>query len=451
VHFSFRDHRLSATPVVAGLLLIALSGLAIWVASVHRRAGIATEDLKKARAEVAHEREVAQLAAVKEQEERARAKLADSRRLAALSESERDKHPDRALLLAVEAFHREDSLEARGSLLDALLTRPEVTSFYHRARGPVLSVVYSPDGRTLAAGGFGGQQGGWVLLLDPSRSTETPLPVPEGGVTAVAFSRDGKILAAGIARRGRSGGVVLWDPELRARLRDQPLDVQDGPVSSVAFGPNGKTLAAGCSTGRVVLWDVSRRARITDEPMLANENYEVKNLAFSADGKTFIAVCGGQIELWDPAKRKRISVLSRAETESIECAAFSPDGKSLAAGAEADDDICAGVALWDMVGHRRLFELPLAVAAVRVTSVAFGPGNAFLAAGFDDTVVLWDLARRPPLAERPRTVAEASITSLAFSPDGTSLAAGYRRRVGGGAVIWEVEARSRLAPAPGHQ
>jgi hypothetical protein len=53
--------------------------------------------------------------------------FADSRRLAALSETERAERPDRALLLAIEAIHRGDTVGARGNLLDAPRTRPSVT------------------------------------------------------------------------------------------------------------------------------------------------------------------------------------------------------------------------------------------------------------------------------------------------------------------------------------
>ena len=234
--------------------------------------------------------------------------------------------------------------------------------------------------------------------------------------------------------------MALWDPELRARLGDQPLDVPEGWVSSLAFSADGKTLAAGCITGRVVLWDVSRRARLTDKPLLVNEDYEVGSLAFSADGKTFITVCGGQLELWDPANRKRLFVLSRAETESIECAALSPDRKSLAAGVEAIDDICAGVALWDMVGHHRLSELPLAVAADRVTSVAFGPGNRSLAAGFDDTGL------QP--VDRPHDIAGGFEGDLTFSPDGRTLAVEFESDSGHGVVLWDVRIHRRIAEMP---
>jgi hypothetical protein len=431
VYVFLRAHRLPIAIVVIGLLSSACVGIAVWAIRAQWQADRATEELKDQRAELARERELTRIARLNEQEQRTRARLTDSRRLAALSESERDKHPDRALLLAVEAIHRENTLEARVSLLDALLHRPAVTSFYHRANGRVLSVAYSPDGKTLAAGCADSQQGGMVLLCDPSRSTDTALPVPEGAVSFATFSRQGKILAAGIARRGGGAGVVLWDPARRARLVDQPLNVPGHWISSMAFSRDEKTLAVGCSTGQVMVCEVSNRPRLVEEPLLVNEQYEVKSLAFSADGNALITVCGGRLELWEVATRKRISVLS-TDTESIECAALGQDGRSLAAGVEAVDDNCAGVVFWDMVGRRRLSEPPLAVSAIRVTHVAFGSDSLSLAAGFDDTVVLWDLTRCPPLAMRPLNVADSDITSLAFSPDGKSLAAGYRRRVGGG-------------------
>jgi hypothetical protein len=297
-----------------------------------------------------------------------------------------------------------------------------------------LSVAYGADGKTLAVGCADSQQGSLVLLFDPSRSTGTALPVREGAVRAVAFGRRGKLLAAGIGRREGGAGVVIWDLERRARVFDQHLDVPGSWISSMAFSPDEKLLAMGTSTGRVVVWNVSSRARVMDEPLIINEHYEVNSLAFGADGKAFITICGGRLELWDIATGKRISVLS-TDSESVECAALSPDGKSVAAGVEAIDDISAGVVMWDAVGRRRLSELPLAVAGNRVTHVAFGPDGQRLAAGFDDTVRVWDLTRRPPWANTPLRIADADITGLAFSPDGMSLAANYRRRVGGGAMI----------------
>ncbi len=62
------------------------------------------------------------------------------------------------------------------------------------------------------------------------------------------------------------------------------------------------------------------------------------------------------------------------ETESVESAAFSPDGTTLAAAVELEAG--HGVVLLDLMRNRRLGEEPLAVAADdwdHVESVAFSP------------------------------------------------------------------------------
>ena len=66
---------------------------------------------------------------------------------------------------------------------------------------------------------------------------------------SVAFSPDGKTLAAGYGVGGGGGGVVLWDTARRERLQEKPLAVTEGDVQSVAFSPDGKTLAAGYGGG----------------------------------------------------------------------------------------------------------------------------------------------------------------------------------------------------------
>ncbi len=84
---------------------------------------------------------------------------------------------------------------------------------------------------------------------------------------SVAFSPDGKTLAAGYdVSNGVNGsdGVVLWDTARRARLQGQPMAVAEGFVASVAFSPDGTILAAAYSSklggggGGVVLWDATR-------------------------------------------------------------------------------------------------------------------------------------------------------------------------------------------------
>ena len=353
--------------------------------------------------------------------------------------------------------------------------------------GAVDSVAFSPDGKTLAAGfrytselARKADQGSranfsesGVVLWDTtlrSRLPDQPLAVAEGDVTTVAFSPDGKVLATGFnghPRYGHNGGVVLWDTTRRSRLPDQPLVVDKGLVSSVAFSPDGKTLAAGYeSSGRggVVFWDTTRRSRLPDQPLAAQEG-DVNSVAFSPDGKTLAAGGGyafllrghGGVVLWDTTRRSRLPDLPlNLVSGQVASVAFSPDGKTMAAGHGLDGLLMSGarrgsVALWDTGLHPSLQNQPLSVVEGNVRSVAFSPDGKNLAAGCgfggsEDEgggVVLWDTTQRLRLHDQPLVIAEGGVKSVAFSPDGKTLAAGfgvYQR--GGGVVLWDVDLAS---------
>ena len=81
-------------------------------------------------------------------------------------------------------------------------------------------------------------------------------------------------------------------------------------------------------------------------------------------------------------------------------------------------------------------------------SVAFSPDGKTIAAGYSlvgggGGVVLWDVAARKRLADEPLPVKEGDVTSVAFSPDGKTIAAGYDvGGVGGGVVLWDVDLES---------
>src|SRR5436305_8836623 len=63
-----------------------------------------------------------------------------------------------------------------------------------------------------------------------------------GGVCAVAFSPDGKLLASGGSGYD-DGSIKLWDASSGAPR--QTLERHPGGVSAVAFSPDGKLLASG--------------------------------------------------------------------------------------------------------------------------------------------------------------------------------------------------------------
>jgi tetratricopeptide (TPR) repeat protein len=266
--------------------------------------------------------------------------------------------------------------------------------------GAVKSVAFSPDGQTLAAG-YGYEGGGGVVLWDAAarrRPVVGPLPVTEGAVRSVAFSPDSRTIAAGYDV-GALGGVVLWDAVARHRLDDKPLDLRDH-VGSVAFGAGGMTIATGgrsYDVAGVVLWNAGERRRWAEKPIPVEEG-AVKCVAVGPDGQTLAAGYDdghshGGVVLCHAAGRRRLGDgLLPVKEGAVSSVAFSPDGQTLAAGYTGDRDRYSfgGVVLWDAAARRRLADKPLPVKEGAVSSVAFSPDGRTLAAGYDGGVALLD-------------------------------------------------------------
>ena len=323
-----------------------------------------------------------------------------------------------AMLLSLQAYERFHTLQAESALIQA----SQQPLDYQLASGsPVVdSVAFSPDGKTLAAGGDDGHVGLWDVATG-RRTT----PLDEGSpVDSLAFSPGGKTLAVGDA----GGYIGLWD--VATGQQTTPLD-EGSPVNSVAFSPGGKTLAVGDDDGNVGLWDVATGQQTT-APL--DEGSPVESVAFSPDGKTLaVGDYGGHVGLWDVATGQQTTA-PLDEGSPVESVAFSPDGKTLAVG-----DYGGHVGLWDVATGQQT-TAPLDEGS-SVKSVAFSRDGNTLAAGDDDgDVGLWDVAT----GRRAATLAEgSSVYCVAFSRDGKTLAAGdYDGDVG----LWDVATGRQTTP-----
>jgi WD40 repeat protein len=117
--------------------------------------------------------------------------------------------------------------------------------------GPVDSVAFSLDGKTLATGSADDTVQLWNM------ATRQPIGLPlingQGAeVDSVAFSPDGKTLATGDVL----DNIQLWNVATRQPI-GAPCTGHGGPVTSVAFSPDGKTLASGSYDGTARLWNVA--------------------------------------------------------------------------------------------------------------------------------------------------------------------------------------------------
>jgi len=137
------------------------------------------------------------------------------------------------------------------SAMPTFTPTPEVIPIY---RGSGLSLAFSPDGRTLAAG-VGNDVRLWRLAGTSAVAAPIALAGHDDFIWSLAFSPDGQMLASG----SNDQTVRLWrldgsttDPEV--------LSGRGAAVMSVAFSPDGQMLASGSSDGRIRLWRLDRAA-----------------------------------------------------------------------------------------------------------------------------------------------------------------------------------------------
>lgn len=272
----------------------------------------------------------------------------------------------------------------------------------------IRSIALSGDGRTVALGGWNGGLKTWSLetgreLISFRGHTDA--------VTALVFTTDGKQLVSG----SRDMTVKVWDKDGGSEVETFRGHV--GAIYDLAVSPT-RDVASSSSDGSIRVWD----AGSVQEPWRRRYPTAVTSVAYSPDGKSLAAGGPSFVEVWDvPNGRKQWTQgdrlafdASHPETSSSHCLAFHPAGRILAAGlANGNLQLCDAL-------HGHVLRTIKAHAG-RVTSVDFSPdGKVLASAGVDRLVALWDpvdghqLGLLKNFTDSPRCVV--------FSPDSKLIA-----------------------------
>jgi WD40 repeat protein len=314
----------------------------------------------------------------------------------------------------------------------------------------VYEVVFSPDGKTLAA-----TSGSKVTLFDVATGKEKASF--KGCMGPLAFSPDSKTLATG----SEKGGTLL---DLSTGKEKVALK---GYGMCAAFSPDGKLIATGSGkygseglpgAGEVTLWDTAtgrERATLGRSVKLRVTLGTLADLKASGVPKRVLlklaALNGKEFPSADDFdkdfpkildkvldKDQRATYRNHVEAELrgtleggpevVWSVAFSPDGKTLASAS-----VLGSVFLWDVKSGRRTatpqrFNVMGREEDINPAySVAFSPDGSLLAAGTArGGIKLWDLKDGARLVAVSRPL--VPVWSVAFSPDGKTLAsAGWKR------------------------
>jgi WD40 repeat protein len=286
------------------------------------------------------------------------------------------------------------------------------------------SLAFAPNGQTL----FGCQgitMRAWSIAGNAIKE-QTAHRGHTAGILSLDFSPDGKTLLSA----GYDDTVRLWD--LTAEV-PRERHVLPGAGWKALFAPDGKRFAAG--TQGPILYDLSGETPKQLFKFTWHSHGPV-GMAFGGDGKQFvIGNAWPQIQLWDlsgPEPTKRLEMNHKDPSHTMDQVALSPDGRLLASGRHTNDHT---LRLWRIEGDQLE---QVAIPRVEALHVLFAPDGKTLAFGdHNGGVHLWDLTGPIP-TDRQRL---SGSHPIAFTRDGRQLLTlGHE----GAVIVWDPATGQKL-------
>lgn len=305
--------------------------------------------------------------------------------------------------------------------------------------GAVQNLRFSPDGQTLASGGFDG----YLILWDvKSGKSLKAIKAHKATVTEVTFSKDGKYVASS----SQDGTAAVWNTqtgEKVANFLNRPFIMTDSKtrngvvvtdtifqngVSFVTFSPNNKFIYFAGDNGYVMKGEIATNkaqsiastnysdvqwySNITGGTITNDEKYLVITVGHhikyvdlklekitqeifyaDADLNDVIAVPNqnavavwsyeGKVTIWDNKTKATIKSYLVSEPDNYSAASFNKDGTQILTSASGNEakiwDANTGKLIKSLGGHSRIVRLS-----------RFSPAEDLVATGsYDGTVRIW--------------------------------------------------------------
>jgi dipeptidyl aminopeptidase/acylaminoacyl peptidase len=274
----------------------------------------------------------------------------------------------------------------------------------------IWEIAFSPDSKTVAAGG----EDGYVHIWDVKSKKEVAKLDQEADVYGLGFSPDGRHLAAG----DRVGSLIIWDT--KTWTKQFCFRRPNGILTRIHFYPDGRRILCE-ELDKVILFDLkngkSRTAyKLKDQP--------ISFLSLSFDGKVLAAGENWGVKLRDSNSFTELATLPGEPPDdkdedlgSVVSLAFSPDSKLLAVKSGV-----SRIVIWDLV--RKKVKTRCEHAKCLAVRMAFFPNGKYLVSGGNKGIVrIWDVATGK---ECHNFKVEGGFNCFALSPDGKTIAAGRK-------------------------
>ena len=151
----------------------------------------------------------------------------------------------------------------------------------------IIALIFSPDGRKLVSGTYGGQIQMWDAERGVVLTSFTVQNPRREQIKTLSFSSNGVLLVVGSTDR-----IYVMGSRKLTLLREI-----SGGAETLVFAPDSTVLVSGLRNGAIELWDIETGIKLTT---LDGHSEPVKMLVFSPDGKTLVSTGhDGTILVWD--------------------------------------------------------------------------------------------------------------------------------------------------------